>query len=87
MKFGKDSMGTEWTAANEFTDRNTYELLSQKEIDTLKDFDFIDFEVHSLSYSITLFGVGLLIPKLFYCMIILKVCKATVFYLLDYLTF
>ena len=45
MKFGKENMGSDWNAANEYTDTHTYELISQQEIDALKDFDFIDFEV------------------------------------------
>ena len=38
-------MGSEWNAVNEYTNDHTYELVSQQEIDALKDFDFIDFEV------------------------------------------
>ena len=45
MKFGKENMASDWNAANEYTDAHTYELISQQEINALKDFDFIDFEV------------------------------------------
>ena len=41
-------MGSEWTAANEFTDKHIYDLMSQQDIDTLKDFDFVDFEVQTI---------------------------------------